>query len=105
MSRELQMIEQHALAGMIVSDSANLDALDMMYMNFARMECDRLEAILENQVIPAMGGYSSELARDISRHLEQIRSFSGNFCWRHRHVGASHGAVGESNDLEQRGGR
>lgn len=105
MSRTLQMIEQNAVTGVLVSDAATLDALDMMYMNFARVECDRLEAILEKQIIPAMGGYNSELARDISRHIEQIRNFSGNFCWQHRHVGASHGAVGESNDLEQRGGR
>jgi hypothetical protein len=105
MNRDLHSIVPRAVTGLIVSDAASLDALDMMYMNFARLECDRLAAILEKQIIPAMGGYDNELACDISRHLEQIRSFSGNFCWKHRHVGASHGVVGGPNDLEQEDGR
>jgi len=32
---------------------------------------------------------------DIARHLEQVRIFSRNFCWAHRHLGASYGVVGE----------
>jgi len=74
---------------------AMLDAHDMCSMNFAREECYKLSAILLGKIIPAMGGYSNELACDIARHLEHIQTFSGNFCWRHRHLGASFGEVGK----------
>lgn len=74
---------------------AVLDARDMCSMNFARLEHDRLSKILLTFVIPAMGGYDNELACDIARHLEQIRTFSGNYCWRHRNLGASYGVVGQ----------
>lgn len=78
-----------------VLSEAVLDAREMCYMNFAREEHQKLEKILLTLVIPAMGGYDNELACDIARHLEQIQSFSGNYCWRHRHLGASHGVVGQ----------
>lgn len=74
---------------------AVLDARDMAYMNFARQEHARLAKILLQFVIPALGGYENALASDIARHLEQIQAFSGNYCWTHRHLGASHGVVGE----------
>ncbi|MFJ3075293.1 hypothetical protein [Pseudomonas sp. NPDC087029] len=83
-----------ALDGEVLS-AAVLDAREMCYMNFAREEHKKLEKILLTLVIPAMGGYDNELACDIARHLEQIQSFSGNYCWRHRHLGASHGVVGQ----------
>ncbi|MDF0729208.1 hypothetical protein P0Y43_00490 [Pseudomonas entomophila] len=82
-----------ALDGEVLSEAV-LDAREMCYMNFAREEHQKLERILLTLVIPAMGGYENELACDIARHLEQIQSFSGNYCWRHRHLGASHGVVG-----------
>lgn len=78
-----------------VMPEAILDANDMCSMNFAREEHKKLEKILLTFVIPAMGGYDNELACDIARHVEQIRTFSGNFCWRHRHLGASFGVVGK----------
>ena len=78
-----------------VLPEAVLDAREMSHMNFAREEHKKLEQILLALVIPAMGGYDNELACDIARHLEQIQSFSGNYCWRHRHLGASHGIVGQ----------
>ncbi|MGE8362361.1 MULTISPECIES: hypothetical protein [unclassified Pseudomonas] len=83
-----------ALDGEVLSEAV-LDAREMCYMNFAREEHKKLEKILLTLVIPAMGGYDNELACDIARHLEQIQSFSGNYCWRHRHLGASHGIVGQ----------
>ncbi|WP_367238998.1 hypothetical protein AB1H94_15660 [Pseudomonas fulva] len=78
-----------------VLGQAVLDARDMAYMNFARQEHAKLAKILLKFVIPAMGGYENEMASDIARHLEQIQTFSGNYCWTHRHLGASHGVVGE----------
>ncbi|MDI3274855.1 hypothetical protein [Pseudomonas sp. AL03] len=87
---------------------AVIDARDMCSMNFAREEHRKLEKILLAIVIPAMGGYDNELACDIARHLEQVRTFSNNFCWRHRHLGASFGVVGERpgiDDLKSGGGR
>ncbi|MBA1221869.1 hypothetical protein JRG49_17850 [Pseudomonas fulva] len=83
-----------ALDGEVLSEAV-LDAREMCYMNFAREEHKKLEKILLTLVIPAMGGYDNELACDIAHHLEQIQSFSGNYCWRHRHLGASHGVVGQ----------
>lgn len=78
-----------------VLGQAVLDARDMAYMNFAREEHAKLAKILLQFVIPAMGGYDNAVASDIARHLEHIQNFSGNYCWMHRHLGASHGVVGE----------
>lgn len=71
----------------------------MAYMNFAREEHRKLEVLIRGVVIPALGGYQTDLAKDLERHLMQSRSFSGNFCWQHRHLGASHGAVGQGDDV------
>lgn len=84
---------KHVTGGVL--PQAILSAQEMCYLNFAREEHRELEKILLTFVIPAMGGYDNELACDIARHIEQIRTFSGNFCWRHRHLGASHGVVGK----------
>lgn len=78
---------------------AVLNARDMSYMNFAREEHRKLERLLRQIIIPMLGGYDSDLAKELDRHLEQARTFSGNFCWKHRHLGASHGVVGEGNDV------
>ena len=67
----------------------------MCSMNFARLEHDRLEQIVRQIIIPMVGGYESELGEALDRHCEQIRIFSGNFCWKHRHLGASAGEVGK----------
>lgn len=83
-----------ALVGEVLRDAV-LSPDDMCSLNFAREEHYKLEKILLTVVIPALGGYENELACDIARHVEQIRTFSGNFCWRHRHLGASFGVVGE----------
>ncbi|SPO68137.1 hypothetical protein [Pseudomonas sp. JV241A] len=74
---------------------AILDAQAMAYMNFARAEHRKLESLVRTIIIPMLGGYQNELAKELERHLEQARTFSGNFCWQHRHLGASHGVVGE----------
>lgn len=83
-----------AIEGDIVPDAV-LNAEEMCSMNFAREEHRKLEKILLTFVIPAMGGYQNELACDIARHIEQIRIFSSNFCWRYRYLGASYGVVGK----------
>lgn len=88
------------LEGEVLSEAV-LDALEMSQMNYARAEHRKLEEILLTFVIPAMGGYENQMARDIARHLEQIQSFSGNYCWRHRHLGASHGVVGKRAGLDR----
>lgn len=71
---------------------ATLSPLDMAYMNFAREEHKALEKIILCMVIPATGP-NHPVARDLRRHLEQTRTFSGNFCWQHRHLGHMHDAV------------
>ncbi|AVH35919.1 hypothetical protein AL532_06185 [Pseudomonas monteilii] len=84
-----------------VLPEAVLEAFEMCQMNFAREEHRKLKEILLTFVIPSMGGYENQVARDIARHLEQIQSFSGNYCWRHRHLGASHGVVGKRAGLDE----
>lgn len=78
---------------------AVLNAQAMAYMNFAREEHRRLENLVRRLIIPALGGYSNDLAKELDLHLEQTRTFSGNFCWSHRHLGASHGVVGQGDDV------
>ncbi|WP_323154878.1 hypothetical protein [Pseudomonas alvandae] len=100
MSRDLVVVEPVQVEGELVPDAATLDALEVMYMNFAREEMRHLEKILLTFVVPAMGGYDNELACDIARHIEQIRMFSGNFCWKHRHVGSAWGEVGTRQGID-----
>lgn len=100
MTRDLMVIEGDTVEAQLMADDAVLDARDMCSMNFARQEHKKLEKILLCQIIPAMGGYENELACDIARHLEQIATFSGNYCWRHRHVGAAWGEVGKRPGLD-----
>lgn len=100
MSRDLMVIEPEAVAGEVMGEAAVLDARDMCSMNFAREEYNKLSKILLTFVVPAMGGYENELACDIARHLEHIATFSGNFCWRHRHMGSAYGEVGKRPGLD-----
>jgi hypothetical protein len=65
----------------------------MCSMNFARLEFDRLCALLGPLCDQFMLGHDEGPLCDVARHLEQIRIFSGNFCWKHRHLGASVGEV------------
>jgi hypothetical protein len=78
-----------------VLQAAVLSAQEMAYMNFARIEHDRLEQIVRRIIIPMVGGYGTDLGEALDRHCEQVRRFSGNFCWKHRHLGESHGVVGK----------
>ncbi|WP_395599571.1 hypothetical protein AB4P95_20205 [Pseudomonas sp. A1437] len=94
MNTSLSVIDPDVIEGEILREAV-IDARDMCSMNFAREEMQRLDKILLTLVVPALGGYSNELACEIARHLEQIRTFSGNFCWKHRHLGASYGVVGQ----------
>ena len=70
-----------------ILDEATLTAEQMAYMNFAREEYRSLERLLLRVVLPALGEYDQPVLNDVRRHLEQIASFSGNFCWKHRHLG------------------
>jgi hypothetical protein len=77
------------MTGELVQD-ATLNALRIAQMNLAREEYERLERLILQQILPALGGRTSPIAEDLCRHLEQVRTFSGNFCWQHRAVGAAH---------------
>ncbi|WP_054890248.1 hypothetical protein [Pseudomonas sp. NBRC 111129] len=93
------MVSPSAVIHGQVLQPAMLSAQDMAYMNFARIEHRKLEQLIRDSIIPMLGGYQSDLAKDLERHLMQCRQFSLNFCWQHRHLGASHGAVGEGGDV------
>lgn len=73
-----------------------IDAYEMACMNFARLEFHRLYALL----YPMCSKHSEGPMCDIARHLEQVIMFSGNFVWKHRHVGASHSVIGEARGPE-----
>ncbi|MCY1296750.1 hypothetical protein D9M70_461570 [compost metagenome] len=79
------------LEGELIQD-ATLSALDMSYMNFARLEFDRLDHLVRQFIVPALGSEKNTIASEIYRHLEQVRSFSGNFCWTHHAIGAAYDA-------------
>lgn len=84
------------LEGEVLSEAV-LDARDMCSMNFARDEFHKLYALL----YPMCSSHEEGAMCDIARHLEQVIIFSGNFMWKHRHLGASHGVVGKRAHLEQ----
>ncbi|MCY1372043.1 hypothetical protein D9M69_592210 [compost metagenome] len=79
------------LEGKLVKDAVIPD-WEMAYMNFAREEFQRLDFLLHKFVLPELGGYENPICCDIARHLEQVRTFSNNFCWKYRDLGASHDA-------------
>ncbi|PYY71493.1 hypothetical protein CRX42_05945 [Pseudomonas jessenii] len=81
-----------------VLGQAVLTPQQMSSMNFAREEFDKLIGILVPLIDPLICREEEGVASDIARHIEQIRIFSGNFCWRHRHLGASYGVVGKDGD-------
>jgi len=76
------------LEGEVLSE-ALIDARDMCSMNFARDEFHKLCALL----YPMCSSHEDGPMCDIARHLEQVILFSGNFLWKHRHLGASHGEI------------
>ncbi|MBH3409868.1 hypothetical protein [Pseudomonas putida] len=76
---------------------AVLDARDMCSMNFAREEFHKLYALL----YPMCASHVEGPMCDIARHLEQVMIFTGNFIWKHRHLGASHGVVGKRADIDE----
>lgn len=94
MSRDLCAIYPNAINGEVLSEAA-LGAEQMCSMNFARDEFEKLEQILMPLIAPLLRREKTSVASDIARHIELIRIFSANFCWRHRHLGASHGVVGQ----------
>lgn len=86
-----QALSVAAIHGEVLAD-ATLNATEMAQMNFAREEYWRLFALLDKVVLPAMGDRTLPVCQDVRRHLEQIHSFSGGFCYSHRHLGISHSA-------------
>lgn len=78
-----------------VLGQAVLTSEQMCSMNFAREEFDKLARVLCPLLDVMLLDETNTTASDIARHIEQIRLFSGNFCWKHRHLGASHGVVGK----------
>lgn len=84
------------LEGEVLSEAV-LDARAMCSMNFARDEFHKLYALL----YPMCSSHEEGPMCDIARHLEQVIIFSGNFMWKHRHLGASHGVVGKRADMDQ----
>ena len=85
-----------AIQGEVLPDAV-LDARDMCSMNFASDEFHKLYTLL----YPMCSSHEEGPMCDIARHLEQVIIFTGNFMWKHRHLGASHGVVGKRADLDE----
>lgn len=75
----------------ILSD-AHLSAKDMASMNKAREQFDELEAFVRQALIPAIGGYRTELSSQLEAKVMNVRVLTSNFCWKHRHLGQMHDA-------------
>ena len=90
------------IEGEVLRDAA-LNAQEMCSMNFVREEFDKLVRILVPLIDPMMCREENGVASDIARHIEQIRIFSGNFCWKHRDLGASYGVVEKRNGIDNGG--
>jgi hypothetical protein len=71
-----------------VLNDACLSAQDMAYMNDAREEFKQLNAFVREVLIPAVGGYRTELGTQLDAKLHNIQVLTSNFCWKHRHLGA-----------------
>jgi len=95
MSRDLVVLMPAQVEGGVVSTTAVLDGEAMCSMNFAREEFNKLERMLWPLIEPLLRQQENGPASDVARHLEQIRIFSGNFCWKHRDVGSAWGEVGK----------
>lgn len=89
------------IQGEVLPDAV-LDAHAMSSMNFAREEFDKLERILWPLLDPLLCREENTIASDVASHLEKIRIFSANFCWKYRHLGASYGVVGKRADMDER---
>ncbi len=48
----------------------------------------RGEAFIREALIPAIGGYRTELGSQLEARLMNVRVLSANFCWSHRALGA-----------------
>ncbi|VVM99036.1 hypothetical protein [Pseudomonas fluorescens] len=81
-----------AIEGVILCEAV-LDAREICSMNFAREEFNKLVQILWPLLDPLLCCEENSVASDIARHIEQIRISSGNFCWKHRHIGNMHEAM------------
>ncbi|MFG0721887.1 hypothetical protein ACF8PU_09460 [Pseudomonas sp. GLN_6] len=75
----------------ILSD-AQLSPEDMASMNKAREQFDELEAFVRQALIPAIGGYRTELGSQLEAKVMNVRVLTSNFCWKHRHLGQMHDA-------------
>lgn len=75
-----------------ILNEARLSARDMASMNAARENFEQLEAFIRQALIPAIGGYRTELSAELEAKVMNVRVLSANFCWKHRHLGQMHDA-------------
>lgn len=80
------------IEGQILTN-ATLEPFEVAQMNFAREEFNKLLQILWPLLDPLLCNEENVVASDIARLIEQVRLFSGNFCWKYRHLGYMHDAV------------
>ncbi|MCS3471248.1 hypothetical protein M2401_005010 [Pseudomonas sp. JUb42] len=92
MSRSIAIVPPAPIEGDILIE-ATISPAEMASMNFARQEFDTLSKLLAPFLDIYMCRHEEGIGCDIARHLEQIRTFSGNFCWNHRHLGKMHNAL------------
>lgn len=88
----MKRLESFVISGDLLREPL-LNADDMRGLNFARSEYEKLEKLVCQLIVPALGAKSHPAAQEIYAALEHVRVFSGNFCWHHRHVGDGSEAV------------
>lgn len=71
---------------------ALLADFEVYHQNQARDEFRKLERIITNLVIPALG-QQHPVSKSLYAHMENVRLGSQNFCWQHRHWGYSYSAA------------
>ncbi|HEK1691992.1 TPA: hypothetical protein SMR48_003233 [Pseudomonas putida] len=71
---------------------ALLADFEVHHQNQARDEFRKLERIITNLVIPALG-QQHPVSKSLYAHMENVRLGSQNFCWQHRHWGYSYSAA------------
>lgn len=84
----LMTISTNPLEGQLL-DSVSLSDVDIVCMNRARDEFDRLERLVQETVLPSLGGYQDARCIALLESLEIIRMTTCNFCWKHRYAGAA----------------
>ncbi len=81
---------------------ALLADFEIHHQNQARDDFSKLERIITNLIIPAVG-QQHPISKNLYAHMENVRMGTQNFCWQHRHWGYSYSAADAGNYADKDG--